>query len=84
MPTNKPFFPNLRPVKKALTPQGQLLIRKECGADRSSWESRSEAMRKMYCEKNKTEMRRQRTARAALVIPAVATLGETLERIAKK
>ena len=30
MPTNKPFFPNLRPVKKVVTPQGEMLIRKEC------------------------------------------------------
>jgi len=34
MPTNKPFFPNLRPVKKVVTPQGQLLIRKECKCGR--------------------------------------------------
>jgi hypothetical protein len=25
MPTNKPFFPNLRPVKKVVTPQGEVL-----------------------------------------------------------
>jgi hypothetical protein len=31
MPTNKPFFPNLRPVKKVVTPKGEVLIRKECG-----------------------------------------------------
>jgi hypothetical protein len=37
MPTNKPFFPNLRPVKKAVTPQGEILIRENAGADRSSW-----------------------------------------------
>jgi hypothetical protein len=30
MPSNKPFFPNLRPVKKVVTPQGEILIRKEC------------------------------------------------------
>ena len=30
MPTNKPFFPNLRPVKKVVTPKGEVLIRKEC------------------------------------------------------
>jgi hypothetical protein len=30
MPTNKPFFPNLRPVKKVITPKGDVLIRKEC------------------------------------------------------
>jgi hypothetical protein len=30
MPTNKPFFPNLRPVKKVITPKGEVLIRKEC------------------------------------------------------
>jgi hypothetical protein len=30
MPINKPFFPNLRPVKKVVTPQGEVLIRKEC------------------------------------------------------
>jgi hypothetical protein len=26
----RPFFPNLRPVKKVVTPQGEILIRKEC------------------------------------------------------
>jgi hypothetical protein len=30
MPTNKPFFPNLREVKKVVTPQGEVLIRKTC------------------------------------------------------
>jgi hypothetical protein len=30
MPVNKPFFPNQRPVKKVVTPQGEILIRKEC------------------------------------------------------
>ncbi len=30
MPTNKPFFPNLRPVKKVVTPQRETLVRKEC------------------------------------------------------
>jgi hypothetical protein len=30
MPTDRPFFPNLRPVKKVVTPQGEILIRKEC------------------------------------------------------
>jgi hypothetical protein len=30
MPTNKPFFPNLPPVKKVVTPKGGILIRKEC------------------------------------------------------
>jgi hypothetical protein len=29
-PTNKPFFPDLRPVKKVVTPKGEVLIRKEC------------------------------------------------------
>jgi hypothetical protein len=32
MPTNKPFFPNLRPVKKVVTPKGEVLIRKECAS----------------------------------------------------
>ena len=30
MPTNRPFFPNPRPVKKVVTPQGEVLVRKEC------------------------------------------------------
>jgi hypothetical protein len=30
MPSNKPFFPNLRPVKKVVTPPGEILVRKEC------------------------------------------------------
>jgi hypothetical protein len=30
MPTNKPFSPNLRPVKKVITSKGKILIRKEC------------------------------------------------------
>ena len=30
MPSNKPFFSNLRPVKKVVTPKGEILIRKEC------------------------------------------------------
>ena len=30
MPVNKAFFPNLRPVKKVITPKGEVLIRKEC------------------------------------------------------
>jgi hypothetical protein len=30
MPINRPFFPNLRPVKKVITPQGEVLTRKEC------------------------------------------------------
>ncbi len=30
MPTDEPFFLNLRPVKKVVTPKGQMLIRKEC------------------------------------------------------
>jgi hypothetical protein len=35
MPTNKPFFPNLREVKKVVTPEGDVLIRKtcKCGAE---------------------------------------------------
>jgi hypothetical protein len=33
MPNNGPFFPNLRPVKKVVTPKGEVLVRKErkCG-----------------------------------------------------
>jgi hypothetical protein len=30
MPVNRPFFPNLRPVKKVITPEGETLVRKEC------------------------------------------------------
>ena len=30
MPINKPFFPDIRPVKKVVTPQGEMLVRKEC------------------------------------------------------
>jgi hypothetical protein len=30
MPINRPLFPNLRPVKKVVTPKGEVLIRKEC------------------------------------------------------
>ncbi len=30
MPINKPFFPDIRPVKKAGTPKGEVLVRKEC------------------------------------------------------
>ena len=30
MPTNRPSFPHLRPVKKVITPQGETLIRKVC------------------------------------------------------
>jgi hypothetical protein len=35
MPTNKPFFPNLREVKKVVTPRGDVLVRKtcKCGAE---------------------------------------------------
>lgn len=34
-PTNKPFFPNLKEVKKVVTPQGDVLVRKmcKCGAE---------------------------------------------------
>jgi hypothetical protein len=40
MPTNRPFFPNLRPVKKVVTPQGEVLthisemksFQRACGA----------------------------------------------------
>ena len=34
-PVNKPFFPNLREVKKVITPQGDVLVRKtcKCGAE---------------------------------------------------
>jgi hypothetical protein len=34
MPTNKPFFPDLRPVKKVITPTGEVFIRKECKCGR--------------------------------------------------
>jgi hypothetical protein len=30
MLTNKPFFPNLREVKKVITPKGEVLVRKTC------------------------------------------------------
>jgi hypothetical protein len=30
MPSNRPFFPNLQPVKEVITPEGQTLIRKVC------------------------------------------------------
>jgi hypothetical protein len=30
MPTKKPFFPNLRPMKKVVTPTGDVLVRKTC------------------------------------------------------
>jgi hypothetical protein len=30
MPTNKPFFPNLREVEKVIRPIGEVLIRKTC------------------------------------------------------
>jgi hypothetical protein len=30
MPNNHPFFPNLRPVKKVITPKDEVLTRKEC------------------------------------------------------
>ena len=30
MPSDKPFFHDLRPPKKVITPQGEVLIRKEC------------------------------------------------------
>jgi hypothetical protein len=40
MPSNKPSFPNLRPVKKVVTPQGEILIRKNANAVTSSWGQR--------------------------------------------
>ena len=30
MPVNKPFFHDLRPVKKVITPKGEVLVRKVC------------------------------------------------------
>ena len=30
MPTNKPFFRDLRQPKKVITPQGEILVRKTC------------------------------------------------------
>ncbi|MFZ0581705.1 MAG: hypothetical protein WAM23_11280 [Candidatus Acidiferrales bacterium] len=30
MPIDKPFYPDARPVKKVITPKGEVLIRKEC------------------------------------------------------
>ena len=34
MPTNKPFSPDLRPVKNVITPISETLIRKECTCGR--------------------------------------------------
>jgi hypothetical protein len=42
MPINKPSFPNLRPVKKAITPEGEVLERKECAkCGNNLWAERS-------------------------------------------
>ena len=30
MPINKPFFPDFRPAKKVITPNGEVWIRKTC------------------------------------------------------
>jgi hypothetical protein len=46
MPTDKPFFPNLRPVKKVVTPQGEILTRKECQCGREFMGRAKKAKRK--------------------------------------
>ena len=66
MPTNKLFFPNLRPVKKVVTPQGEILIRKvwKCGDEFMGTATRTR------CEKclrrSKTEMKAE-AARAVAI-----------------
>jgi hypothetical protein len=47
VPTNKRFFPNLRPVKKVITPQGEILISKVCKCGNGFMGSATQ----MRCEK---------------------------------
>ena len=56
MPTNKPFFPNLRPVKKVVSPKGQMLIRKECRCGNEFWGRATQTRCEKCIAKSKTEM----------------------------
>jgi hypothetical protein len=37
MPTNKPFFPSLRPVKRVITPKGEFWSEKNASVVKNSW-----------------------------------------------
>jgi flavin reductase (DIM6/NTAB) family NADH-FMN oxidoreductase RutF len=66
-PTNKPFFPDLRPVKKVVNPQGELLIQKECKCGNEFLGPATQTRSVMY-----------RTLKAMLTLLLVATIVITL------